>query len=98
MSSLNLTKSFKIRTIGDLDELKKVKIAKLKELTGEIITEKYPLFKQMNNQDNDGMRLDIDRIRAACSNLEKRILGCTSQEEISDFTISLEELKRRYSL
>lgn len=77
----------------DLDGCKKVLIQKVKNMPARIITEKYPLWKQLNiinegpQELRDQMTADINSIRDASNKMEEEINALKKIEKVKDYDI-----------
>ena len=73
MAAIPVTNSFRIRTFDDINCLREYKLKQLKTNTSELVLEKYPLYKQINNVDNTSIKFALIRIRALCNEREEKI-------------------------
>ena len=98
MHNVNITNSFRIRSIYEIEDLKKAKIQALKEKTQEIILEKYPLYKQINSGKNGEIIMEISKVRSLCNKLEEKIKSCQSEEQLLSMNFDENYLRRAYEL
>lgn len=98
MYNVNITNSFRIRSVYEIDDLKKAKIKALKEKTQEIILEKYPFYKQINSGKNGEIIMEISKIRSLCNKLEEKIKSCQSEEQLLSMNFDENYLRRAYGI
>lgn len=82
MNITKLTNSFGVRTIDNLEDLKKYKIAQLKEVAQKIIEEKFPMYKQLNYIRSTTVQISISNMRSRTNAIEQKILDCQEKESL----------------
>jgi hypothetical protein len=68
---------------------KEKKIAEIKMASSQAITEKYPLWKQINMIREGGDLSEIDSIRQKSNDIEKELDSLKTAEEIKNYIVRL---------
>ena len=98
MHNVNISGSFRVRSLLSLDELKAKKIQALKDTTYALTTEKYPLYKQINSGKSGSMQIEISKIRSICNKIEEKIKACENESQVLSILVDEANLKRAYGL
>ena len=98
MAAIPVTNSFRIRTFDDINCLREYKLKQLKTNTSELVLEKYPLYKQINNVDNTSIKFALIRIRALCNEREEKIKTCEDIQDLTTIPTDKENLRGFYAL